>query len=183
MNKNLIDNNYLLLPNFIEPERAKQLYEIYKESTKTEPDLFTQESQCPKSLSAGNYRWFLELLVEKTPVLADIMQEPLFPTYCYSRLYRHGEILNKHSDRPACEISITLNIGSDGTPWPIYFTKPNGDIASAELFPGQAVLYLGCESDHWRDPFEGQECGQVFLHYVRSRGPHWDCYFDRTYKP
>jgi hypothetical protein len=183
MNKNLIDNNYLLLPNFIEPERAKQLYEIYKESTKTEQDLFTQDSQCPKSLSAGNYRWFLELLVEKIPVLADIMQEPLFPTYCYSRLYRHGEILTKHSDRPACEISITLNLGSDGTPWPIYFTKPNGDIASAELFPGQAVLYLGCESDHWRDPFEGQEYGQVFLHYVRSRGPHWDCYFDRTYKP
>jgi hypothetical protein len=183
MNKNLIDNNYLLLPNFIEPERAKQLYEIYKESTKTEPYLFTQESQFPKSLSAGNYRWFLELLVEKIPVLADIMQEPLFPTYCYSRLYRHGEILTKHSDRPACEISITLNLGSDGTPWPIYFTKPNGDIASAELFPGQAVLYLGCESDHWRDPFEGQEYGQVFLHYVRSRGPHWDCYFDRTYKP
>ena len=182
MNKNLIDNNYLLLPNFIEPERAKQLYEIYKESTKTEQDLFTQDSQCPKSLSAGNYRWFLELLVEKIPVLADIMQEPLFPTYCYSRLYRHGEILTKHSDRPACEISITLNLGSDGTPWPIYFTKPNGDIASAELFPGQAVLYLGCESDHWRDPFEGQEYGQVFLHYVRSRGPHWDCYFDRTYK-
>jgi hypothetical protein len=182
MNKNLTDNNYLMLPNFIEPERANQLYEIYKQSTKVEQDLFTQDGQCPKSLSAYDYHWFIELLIENAAVLSDILQEPLLPTYCYSRLYRHGEILAKHSDRPACEISVTLNLGSDGTPWPIHFTKPNGDIASVELTPGQAAVYLGCESDHWRDAFQGQEYGQVFLHYVRSRGPHWDCYFDKKHK-
>jgi hypothetical protein len=182
MNQNLSANNYIILPNFIEPERAKELYDIFKNSAKKDPHIFTQDAQCPKSLSVYDYHWFLELLIEKTTVLSDILQEPLLPTYSYCRLYQNGEILAKHSDRAACEISVTLHLGSDGTRWPIYFTKPNGEIASTELYPGQAAVYLGYESEHWRDAFEGQEYGQVFLHYVRSRGPHWECYFDKKLK-
>ena len=25
--------------------------------------------------------------------------------------------------------------------------------------------YRGCDLEHWRNPFEGKDCGQVFLHY------------------
>ena len=27
------------------------------------------------------------------------------------------------------------------------------------------LVYKGCELEHWRNSFEGQNCGQVFLHY------------------
>jgi len=27
------------------------------------------------------------------------------------------------------------------------------------------LMYRGCELEHWREPFEGENCGQVFLHY------------------
>ncbi len=26
-------------------------------------------------------------------------------------------------------------------------------------------MYKGCDLEHWREPFEGKDCGQVFLHY------------------
>ncbi len=35
----------------------------------------------------------------------------LHPTYSYFRLYKHGDVLRRHRDRPSCEISVSLNIG------------------------------------------------------------------------
>lgn len=182
MNQSLLNNNYLLLPNFIEPDRAKELHNTFKESIKLNPQKFRKDEQCPKSLSAYDYKWFLEILIESAPILSSIMQEPLLPTYSYARMYQHGEELEKHKDRPACEISVSVHLDNDGTPWPLNFTKPNGEIASVDLNSGQAVAYLGCESVHWRDAYQGNEHSQLFLHYVRSRGPHWDYYFDKKYK-
>ena len=28
------------------------------------------------------------------------------------------------------------------------------------------LVYKGNELEHWREPFEGKQCGQVFLHYT-----------------
>ena len=113
--------------------------------------------------------------------MSEKMGELMFPTYCYSRVYKKGEVLEKHTDRPACEISITLHLGGDHE-WLIYFTKPNGEQISYSLKSGQAIIYLGMISEHWRDAFQGQEYGQVFLHYVRGRGENWVCYFDKFKK-
>ena len=27
------------------------------------------------------------------------------------------------------------------------------------------LIYSGCELEHWREEFKGEECSQVFLHY------------------
>ena len=27
------------------------------------------------------------------------------------------------------------------------------------------LIYKGCHVEHWREPFEGEICAQVFLHY------------------
>ena len=58
-------------------------------------------------------------------------------------------------------------LGSDGTQWPIYM-----DGKSVDLNPGDACIYLGCELEHWREPFEGDWHLQTFLHYVDQNGPH-----------
>ena len=101
------------------------------------------------------------------------------PTYTYARVYTPGAILSRHTDRDACEISITLNLNQD-TKWPIWIKKPNGEEVSLDLQPGHAMLYLGCTAEHWRDRFEGQEYSQVFLHYVRANGPKAGCFFDKA---
>ena len=33
------------------------------------------------------------------------------------------------------------------------------------------LIYSGCELEHWREPFQGNVCSQVFLHYNHANGP------------
>jgi hypothetical protein len=102
----------------------------------------------------------------------------LSPTYSYFRLYKRGDVLERHRDRPACEVSVSLNIGQvPSTPWPFYVEGSMGTYA-ALLAPGDALLYRGTDVFHWREPFQGNHLVQVFLHYVDRDGPHVDQKFD-----
>jgi len=182
MNEFLKENNYVIVDNFLSVEEAKDLYDKFRQDSINHPDLFVRDSQCPLSLAMYDYRWFVNLLIARLPVMHEVMGELMLPTYSYARVYAKGEILEKHIDRPACEVSVTLHLGSDETPWAIYFTKPNGEVAEIELKPGQAAIYLGMISEHWREEFKGEHYGQVFLHYVRAQGDFWDRYFDKKHK-
>ena len=82
--------------------------------------------------------------------------------------------LEKHKDRPSCEISVTIMIDSDKTKWPIYI---EGN--AVELESGDAVVYLGCDLDHWRNEFLGDYHVQSFLHYVDKNGPNKEWFMDK----
>jgi len=131
------------------------------------------------SFSIYNYQPFLKLLCKKIPVVSELMGEEMLPTYTYARLYQHNDVLKKHIDRGSCEISLTLHLGGDAL-WPIWMTKPCGETAELNLTPGQAVLYQGMVSEHWRDAYQGNNYGQVFLHYVRANGEYWHHFGDRV---
>ena len=125
------------------------------------------------------------LLMKMLPVMKKETGLDLIPTYSYSRIYKNGDILKKHKDRPSCEISTTMNLGGD--PWPIFIDgtgadtvideyknihKPNAPEGTKVLLEvGDMLVYSGCELEHWREPFEGNTCGQVFLHYNHVNGP------------
>lgn len=180
MNNFLIENNYIVVENFLDPKKALELHEDFKAEILRSPNQFVKDVQCPKSLATYNYHPFVELLVGATPFMQDIVGEIMLPTYAYARQYRNGDVLTPHTDRGACEVSITLHLGSDGVEWPIYVRKPDGSVAEIKMTPGQAVIYLGCVAEHWRNVYEGDEYGQVFLHYVRSRGPNGKYFFDKV---
>ena len=95
----------------------------------------------------------------------------LIETYSYARIYKKGDVLERHKDRPSCEVSTTLNLGGDE--WPI-FIEPSGEegqIGSKVILePGDMLIYRGCELEHWREAFEGDNCAQVFLHYNDASG-------------
>ena len=131
----------------------------------------------------------MEPLMRK--VIPKMQQETglqLIPTYSYARLYKNGDILKRHKDRPSCEVSCTLNLGGD--PWPIFIDgtgqdtvideyknihKPNAPKGTKVLLDvGDMLVYSGCELEHWREPFDGNICGQVFLHYNHVNGPFAD---------
>jgi hypothetical protein len=119
------------------------------------------------------------LLNDLLPSIATASGLELFPTYSYFRVYKRGDVLRKHRDRPACEISVTLSLGYEpNRPWPIWIEGPRGN-ASVELARGDALLYRGLECTHWRDAFPGDRCAQVFLHYVDRNGPHAEWRFDK----
>ena len=104
------------------------------------------------------------LLVKVLPVMKNETGLDLCPTYSYARAYKKGDELKKHKDRPSCEISTTINLGGD--PWPIFI---EGTKVLLEV--GDMLVYSGCDLEHWREPFDGNICGQVFLHYNHVNGP------------
>jgi hypothetical protein len=120
-----------------------------------------------------------ETLLEKLrPGLERHIELDLDPTYSYARLYKHGDSLPKHTDRPACEISGTLCLCYDAEPWPIWL-ESNGKSVAICLYPGDMVAYRGTEVPHWRNVFQGQYLAQVFLHYVDRNGPYREWKFDK----
>jgi hypothetical protein len=121
------------------------------------------DPQVPNTYSVYSDIVMETLLTEVMPKMEDITNLKLIPTYSYARIYKYGDVLAKHKDRPSCEISTTLNLGGD--PWPIYLKSKNESTIRVDLLPGDMLVYKGCELEHWREKFTGQNCGQVFLHY------------------
>ena len=114
----------------------------------------------------------METLLQKVkPKMEKESGVKLIETYSYARIYKKGDILKRHKDRYSCEISTTLNLGGDD--WSI-FLEPSGEEGKegveVKLKPGDMLMYRGCELEHWREPFEGENCGQVFLHYIDASG-------------
>ena len=105
------------------------------------------------------------LLSNLKPLIEKETKLKLHPAYTYLRIYDKGAVLKKHTDRPSCEISATLNISGDS--WPIYLIK-NKKRIDIDLSPGDLLLYKGAELEHGRDKFKGKYCTQVFLHYVKN---------------
>ena len=130
--------------------------------------------------------WIMEtLLMYMIPIMKAKTGLDLIPTYTYTRLYEKGNILRRHKDRPSCEISTTLHLGGDE--WPIFLDPTGGDFVideyknihkpgapkgiQVDLKIGDMLIYSGCDLEHWRAPFEGNVCSQVFLHYNHANGP------------
>lgn len=178
MNSELSANNYIVIPNFISKEYAKKLAEDYEKYCKQ--NKVTGDSQAPNSNAMYNWPNALELLCESTVKISQLVEVNVIPTYSYIRIYRTGDDLKKHTDRPSCEISVTINLDGD-CDWPIYIKKANGSVESLNLTPGDAIIYLGCRAEHWRDSIPGSKYAQVFLHYVESQGLNYDHYFDRIH--
>lgn len=177
MNKDLEHNNFIIVPSFISKERAQVLEKQFFELEKAGGCI--KDEQSPLSSSAHNYAPFLELLCEKTYEVNNLVGEAVLPTYTYARIYKTGEFLKKHKDRPACEISLTVHLGGDA-PWDLAIEKPNGQEVTVSLSLGDAMLYLGCVANHGRaGHFTGKNYSQVFLHYVRSNGHNAWAFFDR----
>lgn len=129
------------------------------------------DTSVPNSKAAGYCEIATETIMEMVwPILEDALEEKLIPTYSYARLYGNGNELKIHSDRPSCEISVTIQLGrSHHYSWPIYMAGHRFDLAE-----GDGVMYKGCDLLHWRKPCDGPDdyySGQVFCHFVRANGP------------
>ena len=144
-----------------------------------------KDKQIPNTYSIYGDMFMETLMMKVLPVMQQHTEMNLMPCYTYTRIYKKGDKLRRHSDRPSCEISTTLHLGGD--PWPIFLDpsgtksvvneekeihKPNAPKGiSIDLEVGDMLVYSGYELEHWREPFEGETCAQVFLHYNNIDGP------------
>ena len=143
------------------------------------------DEQVPNTYSHYSDIVMETLLLKLQPIMEKETGLKLNPNYSYARIYKKGDILKRHKDRFSCEISTTLNLGGD--PWPIYLDltgtdnvineaenliKPNAPKGiKVDLKSGDMLVYKGNLLEHWREPFEGEDCAQVFLHYNNVNTP------------
>ena len=175
--------NYFLLKR----EAVKYMYNANMTYDTGILGTFTDE-QVPNTYSIYGDPTFDTLLMKMLPVMKRETGLDVVPTYSYARIYKKGDILRRHKDRPSCEISTTVHLGGD--PWPIFIDgtgadnvideykktiKPNAAAGTrVDLEIGDMLIYEGCKLEHWREPFEGDNCGQVFLHYNNVNGQFKD---------
>lgn len=162
--------NYLILKK----EATINLYENnlvpYEETFGT-----FRDPQAPNTYSVYSDLAMETLLQEMTKTISTNINKDIIPTYSYARLYKKGDELKKHTDRPSCELSGSINLGGDH--WSLFV-----DDKKFDLRPGDMLIYNGCDLEHWREPFQGNICAQVFLHYVFANGKYEDNKFDRRKK-
>ena len=143
------------------------------------------DQQVPNTYSCYSDFFMETLMMKVLPIMQQYTDMNIIPCYTFTRVYKKGDILKRHSDRPSCEISTTLHLGGD--PWTIFLDptgqktvideekqiiKPNAPKGiPVDLEIGDMLVYSGCDLEHWREPFEGDNCAQVFLHYNNIDGP------------
>ena len=129
-----------------------------------------------------------------TTRIENLIGKRIFPTYSYFRVYKNGDDLPPHIDRPPSEFGVTLclgynysNIDNSNYRWKIYMdnkmdyrrnemkARKKADLTEGvgvDLNPGDCVIYHGCEVRHWRHAFEGKSQSQAFFMFVDQDGPY-----------
>lgn len=162
-------NGFTVLSNALSKQECDSLvnhmFNLYDKG------LLVRDEQCPLSDSVYGDPVFDDLLQKFAKPIGNHLGKTLIPTYTYARIYRNGEVLKKHKDRPACEISATMTLGYDAKYlWKIYFDEEREIPVDLEV--GEMAVYAGCDILHWRPAFKGDWHVQVFFHYVDANGPY-----------
>ena len=136
---------------------------------------FARDEQCPSSLSLGADRALDAILEWVRPEASRLVGIELVPTYSYTRRYAKGERLPRHTDRSACEISMTtsIEIPKGAGPSVVHLKPPNGRETKVEMREGDGCIYAGCEVEHWRERLRVDGYVQLFLHFISKRGPNY----------
>jgi hypothetical protein len=172
-----LENKFAIVRGYIDPPIMDLFYQYCKlqvnsagfkkmNSESYNPDW---DGRFGDSLVANTYARYADplwesLLLSSVKPLEHCTGLSIVPNFSYWRFYQEGDVLIKHSDRPGCEISVTLCIGYEGENWPLFIESENytGPIL---LEPGDMLVYKGREVPHWREEFKGVNQAQVFLQY------------------
>jgi hypothetical protein len=172
VNPELRDRGYVACKGLLDPALARVLWTaLLLHHWRGEA---FRDNHVPTAASVAGSAMTDALLLELRPAVEEIAGCHLIPTYSYARLYFRGDGLIRHRDRQACEVSVSIHLGRIGGDGALCF----GADDRVHLDPGDGAVYLGCATDHWREPFAGYAMGQVFLHYVDRDGPYAQQAFD-----
>lgn len=130
-----------------------------------------------------------------TPVATELAGCELLPSYAYFRVYQQGDTCVVHSDREACEHSMSLMVElADNIPWSLcvghdeidQLPAPEHDFGAEQytampMSAGDAVMYRGVSHRHGRiEPNPNRWSAHLFMHWVDVNGPHADQAFDQV---
>ena len=185
-------NGYLYVPNAVDfkslycsppvDKEGQRITGIERHFLRQKTEFNSVEPQVNGSLARYNHPFYKATHYSLMKQIEGILSMDLLPTYYFDRFYYEGQKLDRHSDRPSCEISATVQISTNrDEAWPIWFQRPDQTENSVSMKNGDMVLYRGCEREHWREPLTGENSyhHQIFFHYVNAQGPYVHHAYDR----
>ena len=156
------------------------------------------ESQVNGSMSRYNHPSYKPAHRLILKLIQNILEMDLLPTYYFDRFYYKGQELSRHTDRPSCEISATVQVSTNREgAWPIWFQLPDNTEKSVSMKDGDMVIYKGYDIEHWREPLQSKYGRmnkffnklknkaddtyhhQIFFHYVNAQGSYVHYAYDR----
>lgn len=177
MKKQFDNLGFVIIRNFISKNKAKKLSKEFRDFCDKNPNETQPDNQVKRAPAYYNHSAFVELLSSKTAKVSKLIGERVLPSYCYARVYTEKCVLEKHTDKPACEISLTVHLDGDKE-WEFFIEDKIGEVHEIVLTSGDAILYSGGEVLHWRNEYKGSFYSQTFLHYVKSSGIYKHNYFE-----
>lgn len=165
MGRGFVDVGYELVKGLLHPSNFYTY--LLNVQDKGKRDTFVQGS-------LGFYKdpIFEMLLQHLLPIVEEKTQFRLYKTYSYARIYKVGDELKVHKDRDACEVTVSISLGSKGGIWPLYILDRDNVPNTFYLQPGDAVIFKGIELFHGRELNLAGPCAQLLLHYVDKNGPY-----------
>ena len=135
MKSKFAKDNFIVIKNAIEPKVAEFVFNYFLMKRQVARTFFDTRFVSPFTTECGvwndeqvpnTYSHYADIAMETLLLAVQPNMEKqtglkLIPTYAYARIYKKGDILERHKDRFSCEISTTLNLGGDE--WPIFIEK------------------------------------------------------------
>jgi len=186
-------NKFIVVRNFLQPQLAQIVYQYTLMKVRS-GQVWMEEPQVPGTPSIYADTLTETILLMTTPHVEKLIGKQLYPTYSSLRVYKNGDKLRPHIDRPSSEFGLTVCLGFDISNledqtyrWKIYMDNKKDyrrhqsqaekeadptEGVGVSLNPGDCAIYYGCEVRHWRDAFEGVSQSQAFLMFVDQNGPY-----------
>src|SRR5207245_4481480 len=130
------EKRYLLVKSLL-PRVVLDYLKVYYD-IQLKNDRFFNDTQCPASLSLGADPGLDAVLEWLRPEVSRLVGFELAPTYSYTRRYAKGEKLARHTDRAACEVSVTasIEIPRRAGPSVIFLNTPDSAETKVKMFEG-----------------------------------------------
>ena len=164
------EKGYAPVAGLIHPFHISALRRYYRGKIRT-GQLTLGDQQSSRRYYAHNESVARFFHYQLTSAVSAIVGQPVKPSYVYFASYQEGAILEKHTDRPQCQFSITFCLDyspepKTQTPWPLQLHTPNRTTTVYQSI-GDALVYLGCEVPHSRGVLPaGHTSTSIFFHYV-----------------
>ncbi|MGB7598820.1 MAG: hypothetical protein WBM24_00830 [Candidatus Sulfotelmatobacter sp.] len=164
------EKNYVPLGDLIHPFNLAALRRYYRYAIRRGAIWLGDEQSALRYVAHNEpvARYFHHQIAK---AVAEIVGEPIKPSYVYLASYMSGAELKKHTDREQCEFSVTLCLDFSpepalATPWPIHLDTSAGTVTAYQAL-GDGLVYRGTRVPHYRDVLpRGYTSTSLFFHYV-----------------
>jgi hypothetical protein len=166
----LFERGYLQLSGLLPRYHIGSLRRYYRYHTRMGTFAFGDE-QTPGRYVAYDEPTTKYVHQQLARTISDLVRSVVVPSYNYLAFYQGGAILDPHTDREACEYTVSLCIDATPDPrtygaWPLGLMTSDGPISVVQGI-GEALLFRGRLLSHWRDRLpEGYTSSSVLFHFV-----------------